>query len=198
MDYGPVQDSIEVGKIGTQDSDLFVFVGEKIEVVEFPPAPGEMRFDAVFDASYRVVEPVYGKFEGDVIKFRVFDHYGFPRFAEFKNVLLFVSKIDGKLYHEKYQYYDVYQTVDGRWASCGDPYRGMDYHREPFAPKNVEFREPVVSDLAKLNKQQIDEMYPSPYFEIAGTKAVCKMGAYVEELFEIKRMGVLKARGVGQ
>lgn len=199
VDTGPIKDSFAPEQPGTQRSDLFVFVGEKVEVVEFVPPQGEVWFDQAFDAKYRVIEPVFGEFEGNIIEFRVFDHYGYPPFANHSHALLFVSKHDGKLYHEKYQYHAVHQTTDGRWASCGDPYlRGMEYHRKPFTPKALEFVKPITVDLAKYSKEQRTKYFGEPYYEIAGDQAICKMGAYVDELFQINRDGVLKARGVGQ
>lgn len=188
----------EQNEPGVQKSDLYVFVGEKIDVTEVVPPNGEIWFDSAFDAKYRILETVSGEFDGDVIEFRAFDHYGFPPFATQKNALLFVSKYKGKLYHEKYQYYHVYQTIDGRWAACGDPYLGMDYHRKPFLAKDLVFPKPVVFERHNLNNEQFKSIYFEPFFETNGRNAVCKMGAYVNELFQIKRDGILKARGIGQ
>ena len=199
VDEGPLKYSEQTEYPGVQKSDLFVFVGEKVEVVEAIQPQGEAWFDAVFDAKYRVLEPVYGEFEGNTIEFRVFDHYGYPPFAKYPHSLLFVSKHEGKLYHEKYQYHTVYKTIDGRWAACGDPYiHGMEYHRKPFTPKPLTFAEPITFDLAKYTDKQKKAIFAEPYFEIENGKAVCKMGAFVDELFQINRDGVLKARGVGQ
>lgn len=198
MNSNSGEHSPDTDQPGTQKSDLFVFVGEKIAVDEFTPPNGEVWFDFAFDAKYRVVEPVFGEFEGNLIEFKVYDHYGYPPFANTSHALLFVSKHEGKLYHEKYQYHAVYRTTDGRWASCGDPYLGMEYHRKPFTPKPVGFEKPVVIDIGKYSKEQRKKFFGEPYYEIAGDKAVCKMGAYVDELFQINRDGVLKARGVGQ
>ncbi len=183
---------------GVQKSDLFVFVGEKIEVVEILPTDGEMWLDQGFNAKYRVVESVYGEFDGGVIEFRVWDHYGYPRFAKFPHALLFVSRHEGSLYHEKYRYYTVHQTIDGRWAACGDPYARVPVHRKPFDPKPLPFSEPVTFSLNNYRKEWVDAFFVPPYFEIVDGKAVCKMGAYVDELFQIERDGVLKAWGVGQ
>ncbi len=198
VDDGPLKYSSQTEYPGVQRSDLFVFVGEKIEVVEVVPPDGEIWDDSAFDVKYRVIESVYGEFEGNVIEFRVFDHYGYPPFARYPHALLFVSKHKGKLYHEKYQNHTVHKTIDGRWAACGDPYFGMEYHRKPFTPKPLTFVEPITFDLAKYSAKQKQELFKEPYFEIAEGKAVCKMGAFVDELFQVNRDGVLKARGVGQ
>lgn len=199
VDEGPLKDSSRAEHTGVQKSDLFVFVGEKIEVVEVNPPNGEVWFDSAFDVKYRVIESVHGEFEGNIIEFRVFDHYGYPPFAKHPHALLFVSKHKGKLYHEKYQYHTVHKTIDGRWAACGDPYLlGMEYHRKPFTPKPLRFAEPITFNLEEYSEKQKQELFKQPYFEIVDGKAFCKMGAFVDELFQINRDGVLKARGVGQ
>ena len=93
---------------------LFVFVGEKIFVQELPH--NDNSIDAKFKAKYKILQRVYGNFSKDTIEFEVYDHYGVPGFSHYKNVLLFVSEYEGKYYHEKYQYFDVYQTNSGKWA----------------------------------------------------------------------------------
>ncbi len=197
VDEESLQYSVETGQAGTQKSDLFVFVGEKIEIAEFIPPKNEMWFDSAFDAKYKIIENVYGEFDGGIIEFRVFDHYGFPPFGKYKHALLFVSMEKGKLYHEKYVFYDVYKTSDGRWASCGDPYlHAGEYHRKPFTPKQLDFPSPIIIDRPDLTDREFQKIYFSPYFEVDGKKANCKMGAYVDELFIIERNGVLKARGL--
>ncbi len=94
-------------KISNQEAknNLYVFVGEKISVEEFNPETkkGEIPFDQAFNAKYKVIQNLYGNYENDTIEFEVYDHYGFPPFAKYKTVLLFVSEHKGKLCHEKYQ-----------------------------------------------------------------------------------------------
>jgi hypothetical protein len=179
-----------------ENEKLFVFVGEKISVEPIPPKEGEIPFDNAFLAKYKVIENVYNNYGKETIEFQAFDHYGFPPFANNQYVLLFVSEYKGKLFHEKYQFYDVNQTKDGRWASCGDPYRFDDYHRKSFEPAVLEFNEPVTFDLEKMEREQVTKVYPEPFFKIEGNKAVCKLGAFVEDLFMVKKNGVLKARGL--
>ena len=184
--------------IADQNSNnkLFVFVGEKIQVEPIPLKESEISMDAEFKAKYRVVQKVYGNYDKDIIEFTAFDHYGTPPFSKYKNVLLFVSEYEGKLYHEKYQYFDVYKTKDGRWASCGDPYRFDDYHRKEFKHARLEFNEPLLFDLNEDNDKYVKAVFKEPYFKVTGDKAECLMGAFVEDLFTVKKEGVLKARGL--
>lgn len=181
-----------------QSDSLFVFVGQKIKIDKFEPklVEGQVRFDDAFKARYKVVQQVYGSYQKNSIDFDAYDHMGTPAFSKFDNVLLFVSNHNGKWYHEKYQYFDVYKTKEGKWASCGDPYKFDDYHRKSLKAVKLEFTEPVSFDINSLNVEQIKKWYPEPYFTIKNSRAYCLMGAYVDELFQVKKEGVLKARGI--
>lgn len=175
-------------------NSLFVFVGEKIEISRLPQK--EDAFDVVSLAKYKIIEKIYGDYSKDIIEFEVFDHYGEPRFSKYRYVLLFVSAYKGKLYHEKYQYFDVYKTKDGKWAS---PYPTDDYKHEynkntSIKPVKIEFAEDVSDDVSKMKKATIKEWYPAPYYQINQSKAKAIYGNYIPELFKLKRDGVLKAR----
>jgi hypothetical protein len=156
------------------ERDLIVFVGQRLSVTRQPVEPGAM--DSKFEARYRVLQLVFGKYEGNEITFTVYDHYGDPRFARYDTVLLFVSRHEGHLYHEKYQFFDVYPTKDGRWATPGDPYKyEPEVHRGTLKPVRIQFATGVTVGT---------ESGPSTE------------GTYVEDLFEVKKAGVLKARGL--
>ncbi|RRB13572.1 hypothetical protein EHT87_15020 [Larkinella knui] len=184
---------------GQEQSDsLFVFVGQKIKVDKFEPkvVKGQIPFNEAFKAKYKVVQQVYGSYQKNTIDFEAYDHMGTPAFSKFDNVLLFVSNHNEKWFHEKYQYFDVYKTKEGKWASCGDPYKFDDYHRKSLKAVKLEFAEPVSFDVSYLNVEHIKKWYPEPYFTIRNNRAYCLMGAYVDELFQVKKEGVLKARGI--
>ena len=191
-------DDVEKQLEENRPTNIYAFVGEKKEIKSFEPPleKDQIMMDRAFKAKYKVIQKVYGNYEKDIIEFEVYDHYGTPSFSNYQNVLLFVSEYGGKLYHEKYQYFDVYKTKDGRWASCGDSFRFDEYHLKQLKPVSLEFAEPVVFDLEKLATKQIKEFYPKPFFAIEGNKAVCLMGNYLDELFWVKRTGVLKARRI--
>ena len=159
-------------KLNAED-DLIVFVGERLSVTPQPSEPDSM--DEKFEARYRVLKIVFGRYNDSEISFTVYDHYGSPRFAKYDTALMFVSRYEGKLYHEKYQFFPVYPTQDGRWASCGDLYRNEPPdHQGSLRPVPIEFATPVS-----------DEQTQQP----------CIEGNYVEDLFAVKKNGVLKARG---
>ncbi len=196
---------------------LIVFVGEIIEVKLSPEEKKKEPVDTIivgkdteyvrhlsismdsrYMAKYKILQLIQGTYKADTIEFVAFDHYGKPGFSKYKTVLLFVSISDGKLYHEKYQYFGLYLTKSGKWAS---PYPSSDYNH-PYKdkitvrPEKIEFTSEVSFPLDKLTKEQIEIWYPAPYYEIRSGKAVAIYGNYIDDLFKLKQQTVLKARGL--
>ena len=177
--------------------NLIAFVGKRIEVRKIPDPENLDRFDEKFEARYRVLSVIFGSYLKREINFTAFDHYGRPAFARYDTVLLYVSSHRGKFYHEKYQYHAVYPTKDGQWAGCGDPYQNEpSVHRGDVQAQPIKFSPEVTFNLSRVNTEEIRQRFPSQYFEFRGIVAVCKAGVYAKELFEIKRRGVLRARGL--
>jgi hypothetical protein len=177
---------------------LFAFVGEKINVQRLPNEKGSMDYG--FIASYRILVPVYGVYSGDTISFSAYDHYGWPAFAAYKHALLFVSEDSGKYYHEKYQFFDVYPAKNGRWASS---YKAGDYDHvynlhTPVKLERIDFMAPVKYPLyIKRRDGRIDTLsYLAPYYLTQGDSALAVYGNYIEDLFALKKSGVLAARGL--
>lgn len=191
--------SIGIGaaSAGESNTKYFAFVGEKVSLEPVPPDVENLRRDREFLAKYRVLEPVYGVFNREVIEFTVFDHYGNPRFAEHRHVLLYVEYHDGKYYHSKYMYSPLYKTVKGRWAG---PYDAYDYNHEnnrklAIKPEIIDFADQVTVDISEVPPEQVGQFYPAPYYRIEGLKAIAVYGNYLPELFRLKQHGVLRARG---
>lgn len=176
------------------EGDLIIFVGKKIEVSEVSHRqPGSL--DNEFRAKYEILDLVYGNYKAPMIEFAAYDHYGYPQFANYDMVMLYVSKVNFfRLVHEKYQFHDVYRTSDGRWAGCGDPYRreSKDY-RGRFTAQKIKY-EPL--DVSQLEAEEIEQLYPPALFEYRNNTVVCKEGAFIDVLFQVKRQGVLKARDI--
>ncbi|MEP6749772.1 MAG: hypothetical protein ABJB86_18685 [Bacteroidota bacterium] len=180
----------------TKRDSLYVFVGEKIEITQSKPNKTNFLGDDILTAKYKVIQNVFGNYKKDTIKFELSFHCGAGLFLKFKNVLLFVSNYNGRLYLEKYQYYDVYKTIDDKWASPGDPSKFDDNHTGSFKPHHIEFIDTVSYDIRQLdNGCLMKKPFPEPYFKLEGNKAIALMGAYIDELFIIKKEGVLKKRG---
>ena len=132
---------------------FYVFAGEKIEVKEFQieAKPGTIVMNQGFKAKYKILKSLYGGYSKDTIDFEAFDHYGFPAFATYKHVLLYVSEYNGRLYHEKYQFSPVYKVGNNRWAG---PYAGIDYEHPltkstTIKPEKILFPVEAAVDLTK-------------------------------------------------
>lgn len=197
----------------TRKDSLLVFVGEKIEVnyVERPASVSDtiiegndtlvtisLRMDSEYLAKYKILQLVHGSYKSDTIEFTVFDHYGKPTFSNYQTVLLFVSEYNGKFYHEKYQYFDLYMTENGKWAS---PYSSIDYnhpYKETITvkPEKIPFSDKVFYSVRKMSKDEIKERFPQPYYKIDKKRAIAIYGNYLEDLFKLKQQTVLKARGI--
>lgn len=193
----------------TRKDSLIVFVGEKIEVnyVERPPTEKiikgndtliSIRMDSEYLAKYKILQLVHGAYKSDTIEFTVYDHYGEPTFSKYRTVLLFVSDYNGKLYHEKYQYFDLYMTENGKWAS---PYSSGDYNHSfkdsiTVKPEKIPFTDKVFYSVKKMSTEAIKKWFPQPYYKIEKNRAIAIYGNYVEDLFRLKQQTILKARGI--
>ena len=187
-------------RCGEEPSEtLFVFVGRKVGLrqvgVEAPPRQ-PFIWDAHYIAEYQILRVLCGTHPSEGISFEVYDHYGVPAFAAFETVLLYVSRYQGRLVHEKYMYNPVYETEDGDWAGCGDPYALDDVHRGEVPALAVRFKGEVSFPTRELSEAEVNKRYPSAYFQRRGDRVYCTAGAPIESLFAIKRDGFLRAREV--
>lgn len=172
--------------------NLIVFIGSKISVEEVKYEISLDMWDYKFKAKYEVVEVVCGNYKKDTIEFIGFDHYGEPAFSEFDTVMLYVSKGKNGYYHRKYQYHDVYRTIDGRWAS---PYDTLAYWRLDSSiairPEKLNFARQVGFDITNQKRQWVKRQFPVPFFEITPDKAIPIYGNYIPELFEMTKQTTL-------
>ena len=183
---------------GVSDNNrLFVFVGEKMSVKPLPHHAGSM--DNGFKAKYKILKKVYGDFPEDIIEFIASDHYGTPAFSKFKNVLLYVSADSGMYYHQKYMYNDVYKTKDGHWAGTytSDYEHAYNKHTK-IKPVKIEFAGKVSFPTQMIDDdgRKFELTFPKPYFKTVGDSAIAIYGNYVEDLFALKKSGVLTSRGL--
>lgn len=183
----------------TLPAKLYVFVGEKIRIdyVKEKHYCNTIPFDAEFDAEYRIIENVYGSFPRDTIKFTAFTH-GPLSFGKFQHVLLFIGEYCGKLYQEKYQFFDVYKTTGGKWASPGDPYRFDRAQTKSIKAEPLAFIDTLWFDARTYGRGEIKQKFPEAYFRVEGNKATPLMGTYVKDLFTVKQEGTLKSKLLGK
>lgn len=205
------------GTAQAADATLFAFVGQQVKVEEFQPTddctpkPNAPKppdgvekvcvvMNAAFHAEYRVLQPVYGQYDGDMIRFDAFDHYGRPRFAQYEHALLFVYRADdGRWIHEKYQYFPVYETVAGGWAGCGSADRfEAPQRRGPSTAQPIAFKQPVVDSLQGVPAERLDDWYPATDWLITPAGATCLRGSPLAALFAARKPQFLKAHGVSE
>ena len=178
----------------------YVFIGEKIRVepTEQPYYCNRISMDSKYRAEYKILANAYGRFPHDTIRFSAYDHYGTPAFSRPQVVLLFVSEYCQELIHQKYQYCPLYKTVDDKWAA---PYAALDYANLPaksgIKPRPLTFREPVITEISSsADPAWVARTFPAPYYRVENNRAIAVYGNYVDELLELKKQTVLKARGV--
>lgn len=179
--------------------NLVVFVGRKVDVrAAASDAPaGLILLDNKFHARYRVLEVLCGDLDSGEVAFDVYDHYGSPAFAAFETVLLFLSRDGDRFFHQKYQYRDVYLTVDGSWAGCGDPYAlDAGVQRRSARAQSLTFKDSVSFSVHGLSEREVQQRFPATFFDRRGDRVVCRAGVTLGTIFAIKRDGVLKARGL--
>ncbi|RAK65161.1 hypothetical protein DLM85_16620 [Hymenobacter edaphi] len=173
----------------------YAFIGRKIslERTEHPyycPEAGRpfLSMDGRYAARYQLLAQLAGRFPRDTMAFTAYDHYGSPAFGRHEQVLLFVQDYCGRLIHQKYQYYPVYRTADGRWAA---PYQWLDHHdpelAPPIQPRPMAFAAPVVIDVAGAAPEYVLQHYPAPYYRVENGRATAVYGNYVDELLENRR-----------
>ncbi len=194
---------------GGEPGQTIAFVGEKIAVDEvgFICADGDICMDLRFHARYRIVELLEGKFEGDIIDFVVYDHYGYPRFAHAERPVIYLIQAGDQLYHHKYSFDPLYPVRGGGFATCGDPF--VDYEPEQVEELGREdltsfvFDPPVTRKLSDslLQKEDTEGMsqediredfletmrvFAPPAFEVNGDVATCRMGMSAKQVAAIR------------
>ncbi len=158
-----IKDFDNSSNLGNSDKYL-AFVGELVEIVRYDQykereenltaeekeseRKGEddivIYMDSGYKVRFKILELVHGDYDHDIIDFKAFDHYGFPRFAKKKMVLVYLREYDEELIHVKYTYDVVYSTNEGRYAFCGNPYITLDEEDgvEPRPLQDITFRPP--------------------------------------------------------
>ncbi|HEX2607137.1 MAG TPA: hypothetical protein VHK91_07145, partial [Flavisolibacter sp.] len=160
---------------------LFAFVGEKVYVKYSKEENSDL--DNAFHARYKILQSVYGSYDGDEIDFMAYIHGPGPDFSKYRYVLLYVSKDENGYYLEKYQFNDVYPTKNNRWAGRYSYTNGYDDQLNGISqlkPEKIPFRYEI-TDFPEL---EYDKAYiKEPYYKIEDGKAQAVYGNYVEDLF---------------
>lgn len=169
-------------------SKKYIFVGSKINVTHADSSNYCYEsWDSEYNVKYKIEQEFGDHFPDSTITFTAYDHDFSHRFLfeDYNvNVLLFVEERCGKLVHKRYQFYPVYKTQNGRWATPVDSYN--DTSKEDLN-ENIVFDKSVSFDLPdKLSGEQmaqfIKNKFPEKYYHIKDGKAYPVMGRYAEDL----------------
>jgi hypothetical protein len=184
------EECVPYEKCNETNSNLYVIVGEKISVKRAKRINycNTISFDSKFISKYKLLQSVIGNYQSDTVSFVAYDHYGTPAFSQYDHVLLYIVESCDELFHVKYQFSNVYRTVDGRWAA---PYQPMNYSNygldKTIKPEIIKWAETISFNIKDASQEWIERFYPNPYYNISGDVATPVYGNYIEDLIEIKR-----------
>ncbi|KFF07259.1 hypothetical protein [Flavobacterium reichenbachii] len=183
---------------------LYVFIGKKIKIWESPSSYCNVgTLNSRVLSKYLVVENIYGDFKKDTIQFTTYPTHSSPiqqnyspfktSFTEYDYCLLYVLEYKGELIQTGYVFDDVYMTKEGKWASPLKP-KGLynTISADLFKPKKINFITPIEFEFEDVFFKQIKENFPEDYTKISDGKITVEYGYYVEDLFEIRKSGLLK------
>src|SRR5688500_8212347 len=81
-------------------------------------------------------------------------------------------------------------TKSRKWTGPYEPYDADEYSKLNIIPKRIDFTEQVTLPL------NTGHDYQQQCYWTVGDKAIADYGIYVEDLFKVKKEGVLTARGL--
>lgn len=169
----------------------YAFIGRKIRLERAPepyycdePAAPQLRFYTEYTATYCLLQQLRGHYPSDTLTFSAYDHYGWPPFRPYVDVLVFVQEYCGRPIYQR-SFYPVYRTTDGRWAA---PYNWLDHQNPalepPIKPRLISFAEPVSIDVSGVAPEYLPQRYPAPYYCLENGQALAVYGNYVDEILE--------------
>ncbi|MGD1319907.1 hypothetical protein [Chryseobacterium sp. 2R14A] len=170
-------------------SKTYIFVGSKIDVSYADTSDYcYMLIDSKYNANYKIEQEFGDHFPDSTIAFTAYDHNSMPKylFKNYENILIFIGEYCGDLIHIKYQFFPVYKTQDGRWATPFDTYKES-YKPEKHLYENIIFDKSVSFNLPdqlsdEKMAQFIRNKFPEKYYSIKNGKAYPIMGRYAEDI----------------
>lgn len=182
---------------------LYAFVGKKVSIKKAKQPEfkaDKIPFYTKYKCRFKVVQPVYNQLQEKTVTFYSYAHLGTRELPTSEYSLLFLVRRNKQLNLIRFQYFDVYQTRDGRWASLGDPFYNAEQYRDsvktPIHATALDFKNPVVFKISSnSDSARVKEAFPAPYFKIEGQIVTGLMGCYVEDLFIVQKEGILKKLG---
>lgn len=171
-------------------SKLYMLVGKKIDVSYADTSEYcYMLMDSKYNANYKIEQEFSDHFPDSTIAFTAYDHNSMSQylFKNYENVLIFIGEYCGDLIHMKYQFFPVYKTQNGRWATTVDAHKVKYDKAKENLYENIVFDKSVSFDLPnQLSDEQmaqfIKNRFPEKYYSIKDGKAYPIMGRYAEDL----------------
>jgi hypothetical protein len=158
-----------------------------------PSYPASKNSDGYVKLKYRILEKTYGNYDEDTIDILAYYDVDKLKFTRYKNCLLFLLQDGDTFYKMADPVYEVYQTLDGRWANGA---KWWDYGPDiqtSIKPRHLQFRDSPNIDLTGLSQKEIEHWYPAKYFERKGSVALPILGSYTDELVEINKSSFLRS-----
>ncbi|QFG54301.1 hypothetical protein [Chryseobacterium sp.] len=181
-----------------QPDKLYIFVGKKLNVSHIDTSTYcENIWDSAYRAEYKIIQQYSDYYPDSNIVFTAYDHnstYEY-QFQNYETVLIFVGEFCNELIHLKYQFFPVYKTKNGRWASPVKPHDELyykDWKCNTIEPEKINFDKSVYFEIQRqkgLTDQQqkgySEQQFPKKYYEVKKEKAVPIMGRYAEDLIRL-------------
>lgn len=185
------------------NDSVFVFVGEKVSIKKIRQpnlSKGQIHLYSKYRLKFKVIQNVHNVLEQKRIVFYADAHLGLRELPTNKHSLLFLVLENGQYKLIRFQFFDVYKTTDGRWVSCGDPFY-LDKKFKDSIKSVIQIVKPVFSRPVtfkinpSMDSASVKDVFREPYFKVDGKVATGVMGCYVEDLFTLKKEGILKELG---
>jgi len=161
---------------------------EQVVVLESMCLP----LDRVYEARFRVTEPVAGVPPSSEVTFRLASHRGLPSFLAPGHALLVLTLEGDRVRLQKYMGFGVHRLAGGGWATCGQDRSAA---RQPPPSHPLAFAEPLQS-LVGADPARIAQWREDPDVRIEGDSLYCARGVPLADYVDYLRRGVLAARGV--
>src|SRR5690606_5598056 len=181
-----------------QPDKLYIFVGKKLNVSHIDTSTYcENIWDSAYRAEYKIIQQYSDYYPDSNIVFTAYDHnstYEY-QFQNYETVLIFVGEFCNELIHLKYQFFPVYKTKNGRWASPVKPHDELyykDWKCNTIEPEKINFDKSVYFEIQRRKgltdqqqKEYSEQQFPKKYYEVKKEKAVPIMGRYAEDLIRL-------------
>ncbi|WP_027378417.1 hypothetical protein [Chryseobacterium daeguense] len=167
-------------------SSIYAYVVKKIDVsvVDTSLYCNDESLSLKYKAVYKIEKEFSDHHHDSTIVFTAYDHASMYEynFKNYENILVYLEEYCGELILS--DFFPVYKTENGRWATPIDTYMESHYVSEP--PKSINFEKSFCYDLpADASARYLGYKFPKEYYKIENGKAIPIMGRYVEDSIKL-------------